>query len=566
MRLQSILLIAAVALAASLAAAQHEHGTRGAPAGPATLLAGMGSLHHPIATTSVEAQKFFDQGLTFDYAFNHTEAIRSFERAAELDPRSPMPYWGIALALGPNYNEATPDREKAAYDAIQKAKGLAGSAPENEQAYVDALARRYTDNPKPDYNPLGQAYAAAMRDLTHHYPDDPDAATLFAESLMDLHPWQLWTNDGQPGENTLEIVSVLEGVLRRWPDHVGANHFYIHAMEASSDPQRSLASAHRLETLVPAAGHLVHMPAHIYIRTGDYDAAVKSNHRAVAADDAYFRARPVSNMIYTMGYRLHNLHFLAAAAMMDGDFDAAIQAAKDLESRANGREVDLAAAEMFLPTRMFVLLRFAKWDDVLSSPQPHAKLKGLTFVWHYARGCAFAAKGEAPKAEAEREAMEAAYKQIPAGLAFGMMLNDWSAIHDLAADTLDARIAAVRGDLRDAVEKWNAAVALQDHLNYNEPPDWYYPVRESLGAALLRSGKPAEAEKIFRDDLQKNPRNPRSLFGLSESLEAQKKTVDAQWVRTSFDTAWKGGSNRLASRISEANDLALGLHILASSI
>jgi tetratricopeptide (TPR) repeat protein len=286
------------------------------------------------------------------------------------------------------------------------------------------------------------------------------------------------------------------------------------------------------------------MPAHIYIRTGDYEAAISSNRRAIAVDDHYLRAHSVG-MNYVLLYRAHNIHFLTAAAMMDGDIGTASHAAEELESKANAIVAETAEAEMYLPTRILVLLRFAKWDDVLSLPQPDAKLKGLMFVWHYGRGCAFAAKGAAAKAEAEREAMEATYKQIPAGLAFGMMFNDWRTMHDLAAGTLNARIAAARGDLRGAIDNWRAAVSVQDHMNYDEPPDWYYPVRESLGAALLRDGQAAEAEQVFRDDLQKNPRNPRSLFGLWKSLEAQRKTVDAHWVQTSFNAAWHGGPDQL---------------------
>lgn len=534
------LAIAWLTCAVAPAVAQHDH-EMPAPQAPATLMPGLGSLHHPIATASGDAQRFFDQGLTLVYAFNFSEAIRSFDRAAELDPQSPMPLWGKALALGPNYNDVQPAREKDAYDAIQKAKALAVSAPENERAYIDALALRFTNDPKPDYDGLARAYAAAMRDLSHRYPDDPDAATLYAESLMDLHAWDLWTNDGKPGENTLEIVSVLEEVLRRWPDHVGANHFYIHAVEASPDPERALASAQRLQTAVPSAGHLVHMPAHIYIRTGDYDAAVKSNEQAVAVDNTYKRAMANPSMMYLMMYGEHNLHFLVFAAMMDGDFETASKYAGELEARAKTGVAELPPVEGFLPMPAFVLLRFGRWDDVLAIPQPDAKLKGLTFFWHYARGCAFAEKGDPAKAEDERTAMEAIFKGLPAGPAFGMLDNDWSTIHDLAADTLAARIVAARGDRQGAIEKWRAAVAVQDQMHYDEPPDWYYPVRESFGAALLASGQAAEAEHVFREDLQKNPRNPRSLYGLWKSLDAQKKTVDAQWVRTSFEAAWKGG-------------------------
>lgn len=503
-------------------------------------MAGIGSLHHPIATKSDEAQKFFDQGLTLVYAFNFSEAKRSFERAAELDPQSPMPLWGEALAMGPNYNETHPWNEKPAYEAIQKAKTLSASAPANERAYVDALATRFTSDAKPDYDRLAHAYAAAMHGLAQKYPDDPDAQTLYAESLMDLHAWDLWTNDGKPGENTLEIVSVLENVLRRWPDHVGANHFYVHAMEASPNPERALPSAERLQTAVPSAGHLVHMPAHIYIRTGDYEAAVKSNEQAVAVDNTYKRAMANPSLMYLLMYGEHNIHFLVMAAMMDGDFPTASKYADELVSRATTGIAEAPEVEGFLPLKEFMLLRFGRWDDVLALPQPDAKLKGLTFAWRYARACAFAEKKDLAKASSEQNAMEAAFKNLPAGPAFGMLYNDWSTVHALAADTLAARIAGAQGDRAAAIEKWRAAVAEQDQMHYDEPQDWYYPVRESLGAALLENGQVTEAEQVFREDLQRNPRNPRSLYGLWKSLEEQKRDVDAAWVKASFESAWKG--------------------------
>ena len=383
---------------------------------PAKLFEGMGPLHHPIHTSSPEAQKFFDQGLTLVYAFNHEEAVHSFKRAAELDPHAAMPYWGIALASGPNYNsDVDPEREKASYDAIHKAMEIGVASPPVERDYIEALSARYTNDPKADLGKLANDYVSAMRRLSQRYPDDPDAATLYAESLMDLHPWMLWTNDGQPGPETTEIVSVLEGVLRKWPTHVGANHFYIHAMEASPDPEAALPSAQRLETLVPAAGHLVHMPAHIYIRTGDYAAAVKSNVAAVEADKVYLHEREITNATYVLGYTNHNLHFLAAAANMDGDYAAASKAANDLAVAARAAVKDMAGAEAFLPMPIFVQLRFARWDDVLALPKPDAQLSGLTFFWHYARGCAFAGKGQPDKAEAEREAMEQVYKALPPG-------------------------------------------------------------------------------------------------------------------------------------------------------
>ena len=340
---------------------------------PAKLLPGMGDLHHPIATPNPEAQKFFDQGLTLVYAFNFLEAFHSFQRAAELDPREPMPHWGAALAIGPNYNsDTTGNLERAAYREIQRAKALAANAPQNEQDYVAALGELFSAAPQPDHQKLAANYASAMRNLSRKYPDDPDAATLFAVSLMDLHPWHLWNAKGEPLENTNEIVSVLEATLRRWPEDIGANHFYIHAMEASSHPERALPSAKRLETLVPGAGHLVHMPSHIYIHTGDYIAAVKSNEAAVAADHEYLRIREIPNQPYMTGYVEHNLYFLVYCAMMDGQFQVADGASKELAERA-ASEPDAAMAAGFVSMQPLVLLRFARWDSVLNLPDPGEK-------------------------------------------------------------------------------------------------------------------------------------------------------------------------------------------------
>lgn len=521
---------------------------------PAKLMQGMGSLHHPIATQNAEAQKFFDQGLTLIYAFNHAEAARSFQRAAELDPKEPMPHWGLALALGPNYNatDVDPEAEKTGYDAIQKAKSLAANAPETERAYVEALAHRFSNDPKDQKNSAGMLaanYTAAMRELYQKYPDDPDAGTLYAESMMDLNPWLLWTSDGKPAKDTLEIVAVLEGVLRRWPDHVGANHFYIHAMEASPNPEYALPSADRLQTLVPNAGHLVHMPAHIYERTGNYANAAKSNVDAVAVDKNYLHDKDIVNPTYSFGYVLHNKDFLRQAAAMEGDYETAIKIAREIENDGRtgiAQMPDMASMmEVGLPEPILVLARFAKWDEILAAPQPDAKFQGLAYEWHYARGVAFAEKGDAAKARAERDAMADTYKKLPHGPAFGMLFNTWEAVNEVATHALDARIAGARGDWNAAASEWGATVAAQDKMRYNEPDDWYYPTRESLGAALLRGGNAAEAEKAFREDLVKHPRNPRALFGLQKALEAQGKTVDAAWVRDAFAKMWKGGALKI---------------------
>lgn len=515
---------------------------------PATLLPGMGSLHHPIATKSPEAQKFFDQGLTFFYAFNFDEAVRSFTRASELDPQAAMPYWGLALARGPNYNSGTyvsPANEKAAYEAIQQATKLAASGPDVERDYVAALGKLFSNDADPDLGRLSHEYIPAARDLSLRYPDDPDAGTLYAAGMMNLHTRALWTNDGKPGEDTLAVTAELERVLRLWPDHVGANHYYIHAMEASPFPERALPSAHRLETLVPAAGHLVHMPAHLYVRTGEYAAAVKSNLAAVALDQEYLRNLATTNLGYKLGYAEHNLGFLVFSASMDGEFDVAMKAAKELESQGHSLVAQMPPTEGYMAPALLLQLRFAKWDAILALPAPEENLKGMTFYWHYTRGCAFAIKGQPDKAAAELDAMEQVYKELPAGPAFGMMPNSWSAMHDMALYSLEARISAARGDFAGAVDHWHSAITAEDNMRYHEPPDWYYPMRESLGAAFFRAGQFAEAEKVFREDLDRNTRNPRSLFGLWKTLEAEHEPADADWVRRVFEASWKGGADQL---------------------
>jgi tetratricopeptide (TPR) repeat protein len=493
----------------------------------------MGAVHHPIATAKRDAQRFFDQGLALVYAFNFGEAINSFQHAAELDPNAAMPYWGIALANAPNYNAwmVGGDRERAGFDAIQTAAGLAPNAPEPERAYIDALARCFTDEPNPDQPALARDYSNAMREVYRRYPDDPDAAALFAASLMNLNPWHLWRIDGQPGPDTPEIVAVLEQALRQWPEHTGVNHFYIHTMEGSSNPERALPSAHRLETLAPAAGHLVHMPSHIYLRVGDYAAAVGSNRQAIAADQAYRRQQPAAPP-GAMGYSNHNQHFLAVAAGMDGEFETARNAAREIQSHVHN--------EAMAAMSTLVLMRFARWDDVLRAPAPASAFAGVTFFWRLARGCAYASRHRLKEAADEQAAMEQAFSRLPEGRAFGTLFNDWSTLHSLALDTITARIAAARGDADAAIGHWRHAVAIEDGMNFDDVPDWYCPIRESLGAALLRNKQAPEAEQVFREDLERNPRNPRSLFGLSKALEARHKWYEADFVRRSFEAAWKG--------------------------
>jgi tetratricopeptide (TPR) repeat protein len=506
----------------------------------------VGRQHHAIQTKSAEAQAFFDQGITLFYGFNHEEAARSFRRAGELDPASPMPFWGIALAVGPNYNlEVDAEREKMAFETVQKAQKLAEHAPQIEKDYVAALSARYSGEANPNYKKLALDYASAMGSLSQKYPDDLDAATLYAESMMNLNPWMLWSLDGQPWERTEEIVQVLESVLRRDPNHAGANHLYIHALEASPHAERALPSAKRLETMVPNVGHLVHMPAHIYIRTGDYAAAAKNNVDAVRVDKVYLRQIGSFSSTYDLIYYSHNLHFLSAAQAMAGNFAAAKQAADELEAHIRPLVGRMPESEVYLPTPFLVLVRFHRWGEILNSSPPEPNLAMTNALWHFARGSAAAAMGKIELAEAERTVLETVRGKTSPEQQFGMNYNKARDFLDLAESILDARIAMARGESDHAIQDWTRAVQIEDGFKYDEPPEWFYPVRESLGAALLESEKSAEAEQVFREDLRRNARNPRSLFGLMHSLKAQQKEADAVWVELEFHAAWKNADTRL---------------------
>ena len=540
-----LLSIALASFAVALGAQADMHAP--APEKPPQLLAGMGSHRHPIKTPSAEAQKYFDQGVTLLFGFNHEEAYRSFAKAAELDPKSPMPRWGMALALGANYNDTEPeaDRLKKARAEVEAALALSAAAPENERAYVEALSVRYVADPaSADKAKLARDYATAMKALSTRYPDDLDAATMYAESLMNLHPWKLWKPDGTPGEDTVEIVVVLESVLKRDPMHPGANHYYIHAVEASKDPQKALPSAARLETLVPSAGHLVHMPAHIYMRTGSYVAAEKANAVAADVDRAYIREMGVQGM-YPMMYYDHNVHFQSAAACMAGRHEVAKKAADVLFADVLPNAAGMPMLEGYLLQPTYVALRFHRWDEIREMPDPGPKLPLLRAVWLYARAMAAAASGDVKKAETLREAYVIARDAVPAS-SLASPQNPAPVLFAVASNVLDARIFQAKGDRKAAIASWVVAVAAEDAVAYDEPAAWYYPVRESLGAALLADGRPAEAELVFRADLENNPRNGRSLYGLAAALEAQKKAADAAWARAQFETAWKDADTKVA--------------------
>jgi tetratricopeptide (TPR) repeat protein len=537
-----LLALAIVTLAPCDSAFAQEHAVS-AKAKSAVLMTGFGNWHHPVSTKNAQAQAFFDQGLRLIYAFNHDEAMRSFQRGGELDPKLAMAFWGIAEAVGPNYNDpASEDRFVQAHAAIEKAQALAADASESDKAYIDALAKRFPADPKSDLRAAAEQYRDAMRDVVKRFPDDLDAATLFAEAGMNLHPWGLWRPDGTPEEGTEEIVATLESVIRREPNHLGAIHYYIHSVEASNSPERALAGANRLAELAPAAGHIVHMPAHIYIRTGDYEAALKTNQKAALADQAYLKGSGAQG-IYSMMYYSHNLHFIAMAAAMNGNYPESRRGAQMLAANVGPHVKDMPPLEGFMTVPLAVEVRFHKWNEILKAPQPDSAMHTATVFWHFARGLALAGTGKLDEAEAEHKIVAEAEEKTSPDAVFQMPINNKTKdILKIAENVLGAKISLAKNDMDATVNQLRAAVATQDLLKYDEPQDWFYPVRESLGAVLLKIGDYAGAEEVFRADLERNLRNPRSLFGLEQALKAQDRTYDAGFVRKQFDANWKGAA------------------------
>jgi tetratricopeptide (TPR) repeat protein len=503
----------------------------------------MGETAMRVSTQNAEAQKLFSQGLALVYGFNHDEAVRSFQAALKADPNLAMGWWGIALANGSNYNlPSMADREKAAFEAIQKAQALAPKASSRERDYIATLAKRYTGQENADYTALSLTYANAMRELHQKYPEDLDAATLFAESMMNLRPWKLWTWDGKMEPGTEEIVATLESVLKRDPHHLGANHYYIHAVEAGPHAAYALPSAQRLGELAPGAGHLVHMPSHIYYRTGDFADAAKVNVAAANADRSYLE-RSKAEGIYPLMYYSHNIHFESYARTMQGRYADAMRTAKQLEEHVSPYLKAMPMLEGFMPTSLFTALRFAKWDDILKWQAPPKEQAFTTGIWHYARGAAFAAKKQPADADREQAALAQIQQTIdPKAI---MMQNPQKYVLEIAMNDLAGRIAVARKDYDKAITAFTKATDLQDHLVYIEPPEWYYPVRESLGAAQLAAGNAAEAEKVFRKELEHSPRNARALAGLAESLRRQQKADDAVFIEREQKLAWKDADGPL---------------------
>src|SRR6185437_6187188 len=491
----------------------------------ATLMPGLGELHHPIGATSNEAQRFFDQGLTFYYAFNFLEAMHSFQRSAALAPGNPMPFWGIALARGPNYNSGyiSDERQELSTAAIRRAQGLEATSTPEERALIGAFALRVSDDPDADPAKMAQAYSGAMRGVADAFPDDPDAATLYAESLMDLHAWRMWTPEGRPADGTDQTLVVLKGVLQRWPNHLGANHLLIHALEASPFPERALPAARLLPRLAPGAGHLMHMPAHILLRIGDYAGAVAANEQAEAADERYETGRTIKNRTYEIGYEQHNLRFLAYAAEMDGDFSAAFRAAQQLQA-----EVSPEAEANALPLYM-LMVRFGRWQEILKLAPPLRSDRVAAYFWRFARASAMIATAGGEGARAEMVGTLSAGGAVPETGVLPMG-GPWPVLRQVVSETLAARMAAARGDWTAAVADWQALVAAEDGIGYGEPPAWY-PLRESLGASLLRAGRAPEAEAVFRELLRQTPKDPRGYLGLWQALAAEHKTAEATKMR-----------------------------------
>jgi len=523
----------------------------------APLLEGMGDLHFPISTDVPLAQRYFDQGLVLAYGFNHAEAERSFREAARRDPDCAICWWGAALVLGPNINAPMKPNDAArAWSALRTARELAardgnGGAGERERALIEALAARYAETPPEDRSGLDRAYADAMREVARRFPGDIDAAVLFAEALMDTMPWDYWQEDGAPKPATEEVLATLDAALARDPDHPGANHLKIHAVERFY-PERGLEAARNLERAVPGAGHLVHMPSHIYLNLGMYHEATAANQRAVASDRDYL-VQCHAQGLYPVAYASHNLHFLWAAATQEGRSALAIETAERIAARLEGehagelRGETAGSAQHFWITPLYARVRFGRWDEVVATPEPPADFLYPRGVWHYARGLAQVRKGRLEEAATHLDQLSAVIAE-PA--LEGVTFWDMNLLTDLlgvARRVLAGELAAARGDFTTAIRELEAGVAAEDALNYDDPPDWHHPVRQVLGAALLAAGRPAEAERVYREDLERQPHNGWSLYGLRQSLAARGESAEAAAAAERFAEAWRHADVELTS-------------------
>jgi tetratricopeptide (TPR) repeat protein len=542
MRIRMPVLTIFAALLPAAAAAQHQHGPAAAAGDSVPLYDNLGNHHYAIGSRVPGVQAYFDQGLRLYYAFNHAESARAFAEAARRDPDCAICHWGVAMTFGPNINAPIDSAGTvAAHAHAREAMARAAHAGEKEQGLIRALAVRYAAVPPADRAPLDSAYARAMADLARRYPDDAEIATLYAESLMDLRPWQYWTRDGRPQPGTDDLLARLEDVIRRNPNHPGACHFYIHAVE-EVHPGRAVPCAERLAALMPGAGHLVHMPGHIYIRVGRYADAIRANEHATHADESYIRDQRPGAGIYTVGYYPHNYDFLAFAASMAGRRQQAVEAARkmpELLPREMLRVPGMSFMQQHLTRHLQLLARFGMWDEILAAPAPPDDLVHARAIWAYARGRALAAKGDVAGARAQLQAVRAAAAD-PATEGMRLEFNTSRQVLAIAGHVLAGHIAAAVGNHAAAVAHLNAAAQAEDALVYGEPPEWTVPVRQELGAVLLAAGRPADAEAAFRRDLERFPDNGWSLHGLAGALRAQGRTAEAAQAEARFRTAWQG--------------------------
>jgi len=514
----------------------------------APVFEGYGDHHHPITTANPETQTYFDQGVRLLFAFNHAEAIRSFREAARLDPACAMCWWGVAFALGPNINlPMQPDAVAPAWAAVKMAQSLESKASPEEAAWIEALATRYAQDPPADRHPLDEAFAAAMAKVWHDYPDDLDAGVFYAEAMMDTQPWDYWQADAQtPKGHGGDIVSTLEGVLKREPLHPGALHLYIHAVEASNTPERAEAAADMLEPLMPAAGHIVHMPSHIYYRVGRFEDAVKVNALAAQKDEEYIAACQAQGF-YPLAYYSHNIHFLWTSSEMMGRYQDAADAARRLVKAAAAGEpmaADLPPVQLYLFVPIVTDIRFGRWDAALAEPRPKPGLKLDVAMSLYARGFAFANKRDFENAHLDRKLLQAMIdkKSFAAIDAFGV---PGTLMAQIGVAMIDGEIARNQGDLERAVTEFRKARAIELTLPYTEPPYWHQPTSHILGAALLQAHQPAEAEAVYRDSLKFYRDDGWALHGLVEALKAQGKNDEAKAIEAEFNKAWSIADVRL---------------------
>jgi len=526
--------------------------SRAEPLVGATLLTGLGNYHFPISSKQPQVQRWFDQGLMLTFGFNHDAAERSFLKATELDPGCAMCWWGAALVLGPHVNGGMdPANNPLAWNRLQRALALAPGATQREQEFIRALAARYAEDPPQDRRALDEAYARSMGLLVQARPADLDAAVLYAEALMDLQPWDYYDDQLQPKGNTTTIVRTLESVMARDPDHAGALHLYVHAVEASANPQRGAEAADRLRALIPGSGHLVHMPAHIYSRVGRWHDAVLANQRAIEADNAYLdTCRGNTRGLYPLGYVPHNHHFLWFAASMEGASEVAHEAALQTAARVNlpelMRQPGFAGLQHYWMTPWFDRVRFGRWNEIVEQPNPAPDLPYVTAIWHYAQAMADVRQSRLESAtrhhaELARIAADPAMEKLTVWDRYSL-----ANATRIAERTVAAELALARKDPDAAIAALREAVAIEDRIPYDEPPGWHAPVRQTLGAVLLAAHRPAEAEVVYREELLRNPDNGWSLRGLSDSLAAQKRMDEARQAEQQFAAAWEHADVRLA--------------------